>query len=56
MLYARIYIVTCGCGTVELNSSRSYEAACHKAQAHSDLTGKCAPTIFADDVPAAVAA
>lgn len=58
MLHTRIYIATCPCGTLALNTARSYEAACHTAQAHADLTGRCAASvrIIADDVPAAVAA
>lgn len=54
MIYTRIYIATCKCGLMALNQSRTYEAACHVAQAHRDLNPtKCSPTIFADDVPVA---
>jgi hypothetical protein len=56
MLYTRIYVATCKCGNMALNSSRTYEGACHIAQAHKDLNPSlCSPTIFADDVPAALA-
>lgn len=57
MILARVYVVTCRCGNVPLNQSPTYEAACHVAQAHKDLNPRlCSPTIFADDVPAALAA
>lgn len=56
MQFIRIYIVTCKCGMMALNSSRTYEQACHVAQAHKDLNpAKCSPSIFADDVPARLA-
>jgi hypothetical protein len=51
----RVYVVACGCGTLALNMHRTYETACHYAQAHADLTGRCAPTMFADHVPPALA-
>ena len=57
MIYARVYVCTCGCGHMPLNQSRTYEDACHVAQAHKDLNpALCSPTIFADDVPVALAA
>jgi hypothetical protein len=56
MTYVRIYVATCRCGFMALNASRTYEAACHVAQAHRDLNPSlCSPTIFADDVPLALA-
>lgn len=56
MTLVRIYVATCKCGNMALNTSKTYEAACHVAQAHKDLNPtKCSPTIFADDVPQALA-
>jgi len=56
MMLARVYIATCGCGHMALNTNKTYEGACHVAQAHKDLNPSlCSPTIFADDVPVALA-
>lgn len=54
--YTAVYAATCRCGGMSLNSSASYADACHIAQAHRDLNpALCSPTIFADEVPAALA-
>lgn len=58
MILARVYVATCRCGNMPLNQSPTFEAACHVVQAHKDLNPVlCASaSIFADDVPAALAA
>ena len=48
----KVYVATCRCGFMALNTSRTYEEACRVAQAHKNLNPDlCSPTIFSDNVP-----
>lgn len=43
-------VVTCGCGTLELNSHATSQEAWTFAAAHVALTGKCQPAMFRDEI------